>query len=378
VLIAFGILFYRMTRPGFMKTPRSAVATGALLGLLLLARLDHGFFAAALLGTLAVRAIAARDGMAFRRAFAAGLVCSGILAVYLLWNIRSMGVLLPVSGTTKSTFPHLSTASVADFVSIVTNWNQWGKKMRLFRHLQMLLPMAAAVVALIDAGVRRRRQRTRPLDQPFVVTAIFVLLLGGYNLFFVHLMAQGHWYMPVSVVFTSLVTTDFLERLARIDLRAPHWGMTSIFALLVMAFFAFVVRASNANTPFRDFYYIEAPAVRAHYDGDPPRFVEYDDGVIAYFTGFPALSGFAFAIDKEGAEAYARRELLQLAKTRRFDRIASYVYMDDTKLTAVSTSSEIEELLEQTFHYHGGELSEFEFAVDYVSPTGRFCVIRFE
>ena len=41
----------------------------------------------------------------------------------------------------------------------------------------------------------------------------------------------------------------------------------------------------------------------AHYGDSPPRLIEYDDGIVAYATGFPTMSGLGLTLDREAHEA---------------------------------------------------------------------------
>jgi hypothetical protein len=238
--------------------------------------------------------------------------------------------------------------------------------------------MGVALLALADIAIRRFRGPLRRFDFLLLVTSVFVLLLGSYNLFFVYLMAQGHWYMPVSILFSSLYTIDLAERAAGSFVRRFRPAAMAAMTLLVLAFFLLVYRDPAYNQKFRHFYRKEVPEMLRYYGPAGPPIVEYDDGVIGYFTGYPTLSGFGYAIDREGARAIVGRDLLGLARRRGYERLASYTSLKSQGLTLETPSEEILVKLKEAFPFYEEDLDSYRYAVEYLSPSGRFSVIRYE
>ena len=110
----------------------------------------------------------------------------------------------------------------------------------------------------------------------------------------------------------------------------------------------------------------------------PPKIIEYDDGIISYATGFPALSGFGFVLDKEAAEALKLGHLLDLAYDRGYRHIASYYYFG-SKFTGNSTPQEIKKQFSSMAYFIGQySVEEYTFHLDYLSPKGNFVIVEFE
>jgi hypothetical protein len=83
---------------------------GMVLGLTVLARLDAVFVALSLALCLLAHILREKNGagLRLRGLLLAGAGAAIILAPYLLHNLLSTGSVMPISGSLKSTFPHLA------------------------------------------------------------------------------------------------------------------------------------------------------------------------------------------------------------------------------------------------------------------------------
>ena len=196
---------------------------------------------------------------------------------------------------------------------------------------------------------------------------------------------QGHWYLPLSMLFMSLVGLDVVQRTSpgrRLEAR-PRLAVAGATALAV-AVFVGLGRPDEYHQRFADFHLDEAPAVRAFYGDDPPRLLAWDDGADAFSLGFPAFSGTLLMLDREGVEAYEDGRLLDLAVRRGFDRFSSVQYLDAAGLDRGTSSAALREQVQEFFP--GEDLSGYEFAVEYVGgddltppwpgAAGRYVTIR--
>jgi hypothetical protein len=374
-LLLYASLVWRMTRPGFGRTQRSALEAGILLSALLLARLDNVFLGGAFVGFYALRAMLRRDSAELRWAALAALPLLVTLAGYLASNQATVGIALPVSGLAKSTAPSLAKLGdlLGTFSAAAGAQSQW-------RLLQIVVPMAMAVLALWRLRGVWAKPVPGPLEALFAATAIFVLVLGSYNLLVVPTFDQGHWYFPISILFTSHYAFHLLDRL-QLPWLASRAAAVTFLVVSASVFVLFHEPRPGVGPPlFEDFATRRALALQHHYGAETPRIFSYDDGIIAYATGFPVMTARGFMLDAEAIEHFRRRDLslLDLAYRRGFDRIMAVLYFNSRGLGPESPSDRIRDQLAAQFRIPDWELARFRFAVDYVSPDGRFTVIRME
>jgi hypothetical protein len=190
---------------------------GVADGLLVLARLDTALVVAGWLGVLLLVAAARRDRRLAAAVVGTAAVVGAVLATYLLWNRWYAGTWLPVSGTTKSTFPDPSLDTLRDIRSLLTLRDESLGRSRLYRAWPIVLPAAVALgwLLVVLPGQLRRPLGTTAADRyrlGLSGVAAGVLLLAAYDLLFVSMWNQGHWYLPVAVVFVGLVGVDVVER----------------------------------------------------------------------------------------------------------------------------------------------------------------------
>ena len=298
------------------------VALGAAASALTLARLDHALVA---LPFVVAAACERRDGapVLSRRLLPAAILVA-VLAVYLAVNLAYAGVALPVSGTAKSSFPHPTAANLDNLARVLSGPPRNDLAVsRFYRAAQLFLPMAAALVVL---GRHRRTLRARrppdDFDRFLARLAAGVLLLGVYDGLFVEPFAMGSWYFPASTLLVSLAPFQGRLPAARLSRRAAAAGV-----LATLAVFVLWQRQPDFHAVYARFLFEEAPALRARFAVQPPRILEIDDGIVAFATGFPALSGTGLALDAEAARAEREGRLLPFALARGFDHVASLVYL---------------------------------------------------
>lgn len=342
--------------------PRGGAVFGASLGLLTLARLDHGVFAVATLAGLAWR----RAPRAAWLAAAATWLC--LLLVYLALNRTLVGAALPVSGALKSSFPFVTGENVVLVRLLLSDPpRDWFPD--VVRAVQMLFPAAVALGSLV--WTRRSRGSWSALLQ---VWAFGVVGLAAYGFLYVPSKFQWHWNYPLSTLFVGVVGARVLDRLAS---ARPRAGL-AIVAFTVAAsglVFADFHRRADYHRNYASFYYDEAPVVRDFYAGREPRIIEYDDGIVAFATGFPALSGTGLALDPEAARALADRRLLALGRSRGHDRITTLVYAPflSQGVAAGSTSAARRFAL----RFARVEATRYDFVTDYGAANGTFVIVRF-
>ncbi len=369
LLVFAGALLWCVRRPQLVGR-RAALGLAGLAMLLTLARLDHVFFAAAMLAAM----MASGPAVSRRRGLLAAGVFAALLALFLLVNKLAFGAGLPISGAAKSTFPQVSGTSSGALVRMFTDpprqWVSWAARL-----VQMLLPALIAALylpctlRLVRAGWRVKlqlRAGCERIDWLLVWLAPAVIVLALYNFLFVRIIHHGSWYFPVSTLFASLAVITALDRVPALRrLAGSRRGLILWLALCQAGVLAYFFRAHHHprhQEQLASFYYDEAPRVRAFYGDAPPRLLELDDGIVGYATGFPAMSATGLALDAEAAQAQQTGRLLELALARGFDRFTSLFYLDTLEGMAAGK---------------GPNATKWRFTLEYRAADPRFAIYRF-
>ncbi len=136
-------------------------------------------------------------------------------------------------------------------------------------------------------------------------------------------------------------------------------------AVTVLLFFTLVFHDLRYNRTYTRMYNARGE-VKEHFLEAPPRMIEYDDGIISFATGFPAMSGLGFAVDREAIPWFQNGRILWLAYERGFDHIVSLNYFGTGGLTLESSSEEIRAKLNSTFFLSPAATAPFDFEVVYL------------
>ncbi len=367
---------------------RSAAWFGALLAGTVLARLDVALVVAPLWALAVVSAWP-------RRRFVVRITAAFVLPVlaYLAVNRLVFGCVLPVSGSLKSVAPKITQENFG-VLAIAFNSFFGGDRPAMYgywRPLQLAVPLLAALLAPLTlvsfqlqsgsvtcswAGPNRR------LSGFLAATGVGVLALNGYDFLFVPVMNQGHWYVPVSVLYVSLVVLHAAERFARRTGRrraASRRGLamwaTALVALtvVVVVLFLKVQCRSSYHARYAEFALNEAPKVRAQLATSAPHLLEFDDGIVAWATGFPTMSATGYGLDRDGAEAKRRGDLVHLAVARGFDDLTSLVYVGTGGLGTTHSH-----LPGRDWHDGSvfGDLGAYDLTVLYRSEGPDFAIVK--
>jgi hypothetical protein len=377
VLFSFGLGAF--LQRAWFKAPSvgSAARYGIALAALTLARLDHVFISLALVAALLHAAYVGRRP--WREPLAA-LAAFGLpVGLDVFINMHWFGSAMPVSGALKTSFPHITQVHIQSWLDMLAHPRQFNLWI-LQREASLLVPALFALVYLAltlrvmlrgPLPVVRYRETTRDYDRFLAPTAFGILLLASYNVLFLT-DGPGSWYVPVSTLFVSLVPIALVDRGA---LKFPDVGAHVLLAgvvLVSVVFFLKLERQLRYHRSYADFCLHEAPLVKQHFHGRPPRFIEMDDGIVSYSLDSPAMSA-GLSLDPEGVDAMKANHLFALGYRRGFKCISSLVYMSATRfLTDKSPTAALAYVRER---FDNQDLSKFEFKLAYVTPSGSLALV---
>jgi hypothetical protein len=394
-ILLFGALVWLLVgRDLWQDRPSQArlLALSALLALLVLARLDDVFL---LLPFAAAAAVRARTpGEASRRALAVLALPALALVAYLAHNLAYAGMALPVSGAAKAGGPvaGLLRNGYAVLTTLLPFADARGAPPGVWsgeawRVLQMLVP---AGVGLAYALGRLPRERTPPADpeaarrEVLALLGLYAFLKGAWNFCTVGLWHQGHWYYPLSLLSFDLIAATALADALRRRAPAPRPGRRGLaaaaaaLAALLLANAQVDLKRSSAYhlASFR-FFERRAELQRA-LDARCPGcgVVAFDDGITSFSLAAPVLSGVGLALDREGARARARGELLELAWQRGYRVLTSVDY--PLGIEPGAGPEAVRRRLESYPNLEGQRLVGFAFELLFADPETRAAFVRFE
>ena len=370
-LFSFACLAYVLCRPDW-----DSIGWGARVGFwaaaTTLSRLDHVLLVWPLAALPFVRMLSRRDAQSIRVAAACAAATVVPVVIYLAVNYSYMGVFMPVSGSAKSTFPRPHTGNVRWlFIEMLSgDPRRPGWLDGTLRQAQIVVPAIAALAYLAVAAKAGLVQRLRTLadrrgmDLVLPAAAVGVLALAAYNFLFVPPFAMGPWYFPVSTIFVSLVALHGLR-----DVQIPPAGVAALGIAAIVVFLT-LQRRDGYHEEFARFYLHDAADVRRHYTNLSPRFIEQDDGIVAFATGIPSMSGFGFADDPEAARARRAGRLVELALVRGHSTWVTLVYGPPATGDLAA--------LERTVRSALGVAESHSLHVEYRSSRSRFVAVRIQ
>ncbi len=340
MLFSAALLAVRM---GGISATRTAFVS-FLLGLMVLARLDDIFIAAALLAWIFPR-IGSSSRVKQLAALSPAVV---MITAYVFYNRITVGTFLPISGAMKSGFalPLNLKSTLREFLPIITGDKPTALLARSpaydgfaeisGRILQMVLPALICVAELLWA---RKRKSANPLTLMHAL-ALGVILKATYNLVFVQAWDQGSWYYTVSIAIANLILVRWIDRLLallfpRAFTRSTTYRLLAVHLLLVLLAFNVFISVRNFTGPSEIVYLFSNPAPLqqrlAALGAD--RILEYDDGFTSYVARMPSSSVTGLALDRQAASAAKQGHFLDLEYKRGFRflvaRGAYHLIVDD-------------------------------------------------
>jgi hypothetical protein len=319
------------------------------------------------------------------------------LGAYLVFNLRTVGVLLPTSGMVKS--DHLGflknlvwllvvavpfTASILRHLSsqIPAPAQVLGISLA-WRLAQMLAPMAIAALLLIFPRPLQWIARSHATKLRMLL--YFVLAKGGYNLLLVPLMRQGHWYYATSILILNTVAALAVARLVeQYGPALPPLKWAVIVTAICVSWLSSSSTIWRVLTPYwQNSVNIDmlarGPQIRSELQSrlGAVHMIEFDDGIVNYALATPTLSGFGLAADANTARALRSGDLLSYAASQGFNLIGTANYHPLADGQQVSPE-ELRKIMSQwSYLKNERDLDQFKFSVLYVDPVSHAQFIEF-
>jgi energy-converting hydrogenase Eha subunit B len=363
------------------------LAIGAILALIVLARLDEALLVAGVAGVVALW-----PGAPWRRRLTGAVLIAlpGAMAVaaWIGWSLATTGLPLPVSGAAKGEGGLLGNIWVTaatlfppmqDLRAALTDYTPERDVLfgATFRVVQLLVPAAFAV---LWAWVFWRWFRAAPWAVLMVGLAAGVILKAGYNFVNVNLWHQAYWYFAVAMMAFSLAAALMLAPvwealMARSRAAAPLLALAlGGFGLVQAGLWGARLLVEPRHAVQAQFW-SERDATRAALTAAVPdlRVIEFGDGAINHaLHPVPVRHGFIFAGDAGSLEALRKGRLLAHALDEGFGVLSSYEYLHVPPGAEDWGDAEIRAFLEGSFldRRVRAELDGFSFRMVHVwRPT---------
>ncbi len=390
-ILVFGVLCYAtfnkriLLRAGYASTALVA----CLITLGIFSRLDDAFLLIAFAALVLYFSGSRRE--ALTRLLILGASPGISLAAYMLHNYAYAGSFLPVSGLVKQgiALPANLYYFLLSFVPIaVINSDMYWSEGTM-RTLQLWAPIILAAITVAYWARRFRRDageamRSDHYDETVVAgLCAYVILKGAYNLVFVRLWGQGHWYFPLSIMIVNLVIAFALGRRLKGTSSGSAgfaWGAASL-AVVVLLGNALLTHKllTRYNTVYYDFW-VERAAIQQQLQAMDPnvRILEFDDGPISYALDIPTMNGFGYTLDQGALQAKASGQLLQLAYSRGFSVIGLLYYIPPLPPGAADDPEALRAIVQGAPTIGAEDLTQWRFSVFYRDPRSGALFLKFE
>jgi hypothetical protein len=376
LFLGLALAYYATDQTAKLRLPLSMF----FFGLMVLSRLDDVF----LLLPVLILVWRSHGGGPRRRVMAAVAIPIAMIVAYLIYNRISVGVFMPVSGSVKAGLSISENLRHALGLVIPGRWSQIKVGDNLYsevfmRMFQMLAPMALCGIYLI----RRDRARWGLIE----ALCVGVLLKGAYNFCNVATFHQGSWYFGSSIFLANLVIALLWDRTLNLAHPVEQWPSplrpwVAALACGVLTAACFNIYAKNLMSRvggvWQQNILLQGDTLRAMVQREgSDRFIEMNDGELAYATGMQTLSGQGLVLDPPAARALAHGHFFDVASDRNYYlMMASGLYKDqiDAMLQNRKEGSR-----EGIYTISGAEFDEYSVtpvAYDPISETRLYRIRR--
>jgi hypothetical protein len=268
-IFLFALLLFKLLKSDIYNQSRSGpfFALGLIATLLVMARLDDVFILAA----LCIPFLWANTSIPVRIRQSLSFIAIPLATItaYLLLNHHYAGTYLPISGQAKGGFAFFGNISffldsiLPISVATTGDWSWWSET--TWRAMHMIIPAMAAGIFLGYVGLTVLKEKRKPsaADSVLSAFAFYVLCKAGYNLIFVGIWHQGHWYYPISILIANIISAYALSQaftgrsfILRVQLFSRFSKSILVVTLISTAIIAAVVTAKIAlgQSQFPDFF----------------------------------------------------------------------------------------------------------------------------
>lgn len=175
-----------------------------------------------------------------------------LIGYYLIYNYLFCGIIIPTSGIIKlCQLPGYNLVYLKNaIIPTAPVFLDYRWKHETYRILQVTIPTLAALFWLISKIAKRTHKifyKNNYQENIILIFCIFVILKGSYNLIFVNLWQQGHWYFPLSIMIFNLILAISLTHFIKFKNKISKFSRLNI----AIASILWIILLGNAFTNFK-------------------------------------------------------------------------------------------------------------------------------
>ena len=217
----------------------------------------------------------------------------------------------------------------------------------------------------------------------------------GYNVAFVPLFAQGHWYYAVGVAFSTLIVLRIIANHIPTGLLASKirliasptlsakllgigfWVIPAALGIIVIAvFFSFsgAHGENNYSALFAKRHEIRNQISKV----DPEmRLISFDDGFVAFLLDRPTISGMGLTLSTAQIDSFNQGTVLSTAYDAGFRYLTSINYVSWWKIEGGATSGRILKLIEDSPVINQRDADLYRYRVFCFDRNHNFVIVEF-
>lgn len=214
-ILFFSIIFFITLKKNFLEnlSVKKILLISLLSSFVFFSRLDDFFFLISI--AIAIYFYESTKTRKYRSIFIFLFIPTISILIYLFTNFNYSQSFLPSSGTSKfgiSVYYNLMSFFNIFFpageIFSINNWLVWQKTS--WRALHIFLPFLISIY-YIFYFTQNKKIIHQNLSKFLFVASLYVILKSIYNIFFVWLWHQGHWYYPINILVFNLIILFFIQ-----------------------------------------------------------------------------------------------------------------------------------------------------------------------
>ena len=218
-LLLFSMLFSFSINSGIYRRndAKTYVIAAIIISIAILSRLDDIFLIPAFVLPLFLKKGYLR--LKVLRAFILTAIPAFVILIYMLFNFMYAGTPLPVSGQMKTGFSPINFLYIIDlFIPLVkyvfySHGVHWAYNWQClaWRTLYNVLPLIISLIFIANFFVKQKispsKNKNGNASSVLLAFSIYVFLKGLYDFLFISMPNQGHWYYPISIVYSNIIVS---------------------------------------------------------------------------------------------------------------------------------------------------------------------------
>ncbi|MEE2770350.1 MAG: hypothetical protein VX835_04645 [Pseudomonadota bacterium] len=373
----FGTFLYLIINKEYFKELNTLslwqfISLGIVLSFLILSRLDDIF----IMISIAIFMFVYLDYKNYLKASFVGLIPFLVILLYLLYNHDYSNYYMPSSGGSKFSFNYHNIISSIrlifppDFkLQQLNMYSVWSELEQ--RAAQMIMPLL--IVSVFIYNVRKKVLSYN--EKILLLLSSYTTIKALFNLFFVPIWHQGHWYYTISITISSILIAYMIKDIkfnTKISI-----VLVSVYIMITANSYMSYKKFIHHNNTYSTFYSQKNSIQNMLDKKNVKGIIELDDGIIGFSLKNKTLSFLGFALDYEALESKKNGNLFNLAYNRGYNAFASSNYLFDATDDVLHDNLKLNEYIKSNVFLRNENLVNFEFSLLFKDEKSGAIFIKF-